>query len=79
MTLTIKTLQEHGACSDQVELFRSLFGESVELTEALAIEHGDKFDIAWCADNLLKAPALAEYRRVIAPAFVRLYIEQEEK
>jgi len=52
-TLHINQLIKNHACGEQVELFRSTFGD---------------FDIAWAAENLLSASARAEYHKVTAPA-----------
>jgi hypothetical protein len=79
--LHLKTLQEHGACTDQVKLFRKRFGESVRVTEALCVKVAEDFDFDWAAQHLLtptkawaeykrvEAPAWAEYDRVMAPAW----------
>jgi cell division septum initiation protein DivIVA len=67
-TLTLATLKKKGACKEQVALFRKMFGKSVEITEALCVEHAAVFSWGWAAENLLKAAALAEYERVTAPA-----------
>ena len=67
-TLTLTALKKKGACSEQVALFRKMFGRSVEITEALCVEHASVFSWGWAARNLLMAPAWAEYDRVTAPA-----------
>ena len=66
--LTVQTLIDKGACSSQVELFRSMFGEQVRVTQKLCASVADKFDFIWAASHLLSAPALAEYERACAPA-----------
>ena len=66
--LTLKTLESLDACSRQRYLFRSKFGDSVEITESLCESVASDFDWSWAAQNLLSAPALAEYNRVCAPA-----------
>ena len=68
-TLTLTTLKKKGACKGQVALFRTMFGQSVEITEALCVEHAAAFNWGWAAENLLTAPARAEYDRVRAPAW----------
>ena len=78
-TLTLTTLKKKGACSEQVALFRKMFGRSVEITEALCVEHASVFSWGWAARNLLTAPALAEYLRATAPAWARAYISDERE
>ena len=68
-TLTLATLKKKGACSEQVALFRKLFGKSVEITEALCAEHAKAFSWEWAAGNLLTAAACVEYRHVTAAAW----------
>ena len=68
-TLLLSTLIAKRACSEQVERFRSTFGESVEITPELCLSVADKFDWDWAAWRLLSAPAHAEYDRVRAPAW----------
>jgi cell division septum initiation protein DivIVA len=68
-TLTLATLKKKDACTDQLALFRKMFGESVEITEALCAEHAGMFSWNWAANHLLTAPALAEYERVKAQAW----------
>jgi hypothetical protein len=65
--LKLSTLIELGACSDQVELFRKTFGESVRVTEKLCLSVSDKFAWTWAASHLLSA--LTEYARVRALAW----------
>jgi hypothetical protein len=66
--LTLATLIDKRACNSHVELFRSRFGESVEVTAELCASVAAMFDWGWAASNLLSPPALAEYDRVTAPA-----------
>ena len=68
MKITLAQLKRLHACEKQVTLFHSLFGQSVEVTEALCLEHVDKFDWDWAVQHLLTATAQAEYNRVMAPA-----------
>ena len=69
-TITIDQLQEAHACSEQVDRFRELFGKSIEVTEAAAIEYASEFDWDWAAAYLLSHSAQAEYDRVRALAQV---------
>ena len=73
-TLTLATLKKKGACKEQVALFRKMFGKSVEITEVLCAEHAAVFSWGWAAENLLTAPAWAEYQRVTAATWARAYI-----
>ena len=67
-TLTLRTLIDKGACSEQVELFRVRFGKSVHVTQRLCVSVADAFDWNWAALHLLSKPAWAEFERVTAPA-----------
>jgi len=67
-TLHINQLRAIGACSEQVDLFRSLFGESVDVTEALCAKHSGKFDWRFAA-KLLSPQGQAEYNRVTGLAW----------
>jgi hypothetical protein len=78
-TLTLATLKKKGACSEQVALFRKMFGRSVEITEALCVEHASVFSWGWAARNLLTAPACAEYDRVTAAAWARAFINNKRE
>ena len=69
MKLHIQTLIDKGACSNQVELFRAMFGESVNVTQELCVSVADKFDFEWTALQLLTPTAQAEYERVRAQAW----------
>lgn len=66
--ITLEQLENLHACGDQVDKFRELFGESVEVTEELALKHTGDFDFDWVARKLLRPPVLAEYERVCASA-----------
>ena len=68
-TITLAQLRKAGACADQVDLFKHVFGKSVELTEALAVEHAALFDWGWGADNLLSESALQAYEAARATAW----------
>jgi hypothetical protein len=67
--LHLKTLQEHGACANQVKLFRKRFGGSIRVTEALCVKVAQDFSFDWGAWHLLTPEALAEYERVEAQAW----------
>ena len=76
MTLTLAHLKSLGACEDQVELFESRFGESVELTKELMIEQSKDFDLDWLADEILSTDDLKAYDEAIASA-LKAYEEAE--
>jgi hypothetical protein len=67
-TLTPQTLIDEAACSDQVKLFRSrfrsLFGDSVEVTPEACEKVAAQFDFELAARILLTGSAWAEYERV---------------
>jgi hypothetical protein len=70
----IITLQQlENACIEQRNLFRILFGESVEVTEELSIYHADEFDWNWAADNLLSPKAQSKYYATMDKAFNEIY------
>lgn len=69
MKITEKQLKDLDACSQQVELFVSLTGGEVEITEEWCLSVSDKFDWHWASRQLLNAPARAEYERAQAPAW----------
>ena len=68
-TLTISTFAALGACGPQRTKFQKLFGDSVEITEALCVAHAATFNFDWAASHLLSASARAEYDRVEAAAW----------
>ena len=88
MKLYISQLIDKRACRDQVDFFRSKFGESVDVTPELCASVAAEFDFSWAARYLLSPPALAEYQRVdasalaeyqraTAPAFANAYNTME--
>ena len=66
--LKLQQLIDADACLQQVELFRSTFGDQVEVTVELALSVFDKFDWDFAARKFLSAPARAEYDKVMAAA-----------
>jgi len=68
-TLTYQTLSDKRACKDQLDAFRALFNESVDITPELCVTHAATFDWSWAADSLLSPAAWAEYKRATAPAW----------
>ena len=66
--LTLQQLKDANACHEQVSLFQRTFGESVEVTVALAEQYAQQFNFGFAARHFLTAPALAEYVKVTAAA-----------
>jgi hypothetical protein len=62
--ITLAQLKKLGACTEQLQLFKKMFGDKVCVTEALAAELAQQFDFVWAANNLLDASALAEYNKM---------------
>ena len=67
--LTLQQLKEKNACSEQVELFKAMFGESVIITESLCLSVADKFVWNWASDNLLDERQRKLYNESITPAW----------
>ncbi len=75
--ITAKRLEALGACRDQIERFRELFGDgAAPLTVDAALSAAGEFDWDWdwAARNLLSAPARKLYSETCAPAW-KLYDE----
>jgi hypothetical protein len=68
--LTLATLEAKGACADQRDLFRSMFGASVDVTRELCISVASQFSFTWAAQRLLKATARADFSCARAAALV---------
>ena len=60
-TLHISQLIASYACQPQVDLFREMFGDQVEVTVSLARKFGREFDIPFAANRLLSGSALVKY------------------
>ena len=61
MTITLKQLRLLGACNEQVELFKAIFGKSVEVTYDVIVQYGAQFDIKWLAKKVLSVDKYADY------------------
>ena len=68
MKITVKLLKAKGACAEQVAIFKTLFPNGVEPTEALCLAHAQTFGWHWAAANLLPAPARKAYNEAFATA-----------
>ena len=66
--LTLATIKSKGACASQVALFRKMFGKSVDITEAICIEHAAAFSWNWASENLLSKPSSDAYDAAIKAA-----------
>ena len=66
--ITLRQLDAKGACQDQRDKFKEIFGSQVEVTLDLCIKHAQDFDFNWAANHLLSSTASLEYERVRAPA-----------
>ena len=67
-TIFLSTLIVHGACRDQVDLFRTTFGDSVEITPNLCKQYAQSFNYTWAAQHLLSATAWKLYEETCATA-----------
>ena len=85
-SITVKQLQDVGACSAQVDKFVELFGSKVNVTKKLALQYYNVFDWNWVCSALLSKsasaeydkvcnPARAEYNKVRATTFVKCYLK----
>ena len=61
MKITLKDLRRMGACSGQVELYKSLFGTEVELTREAVVQYGAQFDLNWIAPKIMSEAQYADY------------------
>ena len=69
MKITLKDLRRMGACSGQVELYKSLFGTEVELTREAVVQYGAQFDLNWIAFKIMSEAQYADYESKRAPLF----------
>ena len=66
--ITAAQLEAARACNEQVQLFRKLFGDSVNVTVARARKVADQFDWNF-AQQFLDEEGQSEYKRVSGPAW----------
>jgi hypothetical protein len=74
--ITSALLRQKGACSGEVEQFVELGGDHLEFTEALCLEHADKFDLNWAARVLLTPAAFQMHWRSQRNAAHREYMRR---
>ena len=67
-TVSLRKLKLLGACTQQVELFRQLFGDRCTVSVDLCVAHAAQFDWSWAAQKLLSALANKAWGEAIAPA-----------
>lgn len=63
--ITVRLLKSRGACKEQIEKFKELFGSSVEPTEILCVKYRGVLDLVWAASNLLSEKRWQEYIKVV--------------
>ena len=61
MKIALKDLRRMGACLEQVELYKSLFGTEVELTREAVVQYGAQFDLNWIAPKIMSEAQYADY------------------
>src|ERR1700678_1514844 len=69
MKITAQLLEDHGACSNQVELFVTHFPEGATVTLDRCRGVAQIFNWDWAAEHLLTPPALAAYNEVCDAAW----------
>jgi hypothetical protein len=69
MKITHPMLVKAKACAGPRAEFKRLFGKSVEVTEALCVEHVQVFDWGGAAEHLLAPAARAAYDEATATAW----------
>jgi hypothetical protein len=68
MEITYTQLRLAGACQEQRDLFRELFGDKVTLTKELCVKHAADFDWGWVVDILMTDEQSEKYYEIITPA-----------
>lgn len=68
MKITVAMLEDHCACPEQLALFKQIFGDEVEVTEARCRRYGELFDLDWAAHNFLSSSARFEFNWLVEPA-----------
>lgn len=58
-----------GACMDQLEKFKKLFGKKIKLTEKIVLQHYKEFNMEWAVFKLLSTSAWEEYDKIRASAW----------
>ena len=62
--ITLEQLKEHGACLEQMLLFKELFGKEVKVTVKRCVKYYNKFDWEWAAEHLLSNKMCKEYLNI---------------
>lgn len=78
--ITAALLTDMAACASQVDAFREAFPRGLVVKGAPNARKIDRvvaarLDLTWAARHFLRAPARAEYERVLAAALWRLLVQ----
>lgn len=69
--LTNEDLIHEGACLPERELFESLFGDWVEVTDELCVRHAGRFDFEWAGRKLLHGEFKLIHQSRVRAAWLR--------
>ena len=67
MKITLIQLKNLNACSNQIDLFESRFGESIILTRQIVKKNITDFDISWFVNRFLTETQWKTYQDSVAP------------
>jgi hypothetical protein len=77
MTITASRLEQLKACRQQVDAFRTIWGDgAAPMTVEAAAEHATTFDWDWAARRFLSPAAFAGYLRAVEAAWAA-YVHAE--
>ena len=68
-TVSLRKLKLLGACTQQLKLFRELFGDRCTVSVDLCVSHAAQFDWNWAAQHLLTQERDIDYRAKCAPLY----------
>lgn len=71
MKFTHATLVKLECCRPQLDRFRELFGDEVEVTEELLVHHSERFWLSWLASRLFFGEVLTVFSMDINIAIKR--------
>ena len=74
-TISVKWLNEHNACKNQVTTFRKHFGSGdVRITRARLVRAARlRLDISWLAWRILPTPAWSKYQEAVLPPWKKYH------
>lgn len=80
--ITVESLRPFNPCLNGLSAFERAFPRGIRIAStprgrARQARACANLDVNWAAEKLLRAPALAEYERVTAQAFLDAYYAQE--